>query len=413
MRYARKICDKLNGHPVELGKRGSRIIRVFSSQCTFDIARLVGRSVVEDLQNRDFTINAMACETATGRLIDPLDGRRDLNAGRVRMVSENIFSNDAVRLIRAFRIAADLHFKIEEQTMQVIERDSPLIGQTAAERVRDEMLKLLECPRAFGCLDKMTTAGLLPGILKRAGAWGSQMGPQPESEKRIRHALKAIYDLENRIHSYPPALCEVRPSIPVALFKWSVLLYAVLAQAPDPGAEKFLVGSIGYRSELPPQAERICRTLRFSNRARRRVAAMLGSLDELFQIFRSNALRPNVPYRQIIRFFQSCGETTPDVLLAAATIQKSGHPAAPGPSGAFDRFAVDIMGKYAADYLPRARRASPVNGRDLMRAFNLPPSPLIGAALRYVEQERLRRKEMPREAAIEAARKFLKKTQRG
>jgi hypothetical protein len=168
----------------------------------------------------------------------------------------------------------------------------------------------------------------------------------------------------------------------------------------------------GYRGKLPPEAERICRALHFSNRSNRRVAAMLGGIDELFEIFRSNTGRPDVPYRRIIQFFQSCGRKTPEILLAAASIQKSGHPAAPKPADAFESFAVNVMGKYTADYLPRARRASPINGRDLMKAFNLPPSPQIGAALRYVEQEGLLREEMSREAAMEAARKYLAKAQR-
>ena len=100
--------------------------------------------VVEDLSRRDFTINAMAYSDADG-LIDPWGGYSDLDAKLIRCVRnpDDRFREDALRIMRALRFASTLGFTIEEKTAAAIHRNKHLLKNISAERIRDEMCKLL------------------------------------------------------------------------------------------------------------------------------------------------------------------------------------------------------------------------------------------------------------------------------
>lgn len=108
-----------------------------------------GKSLREDLARRDFTINAMALrrtpQSNQFELIDPFSGQKDLENKLVRAVGspDERFSEDALRMMRAVRIAAQLGFTLEEKTQAAIKKNIPLIQKISAERIRDELLKLL------------------------------------------------------------------------------------------------------------------------------------------------------------------------------------------------------------------------------------------------------------------------------
>ena len=101
-------------------------------------------SLSEDLKRRDFTINAMAYNEAEG-LIDPFDGRGDLTAGVIRAVGDPVerFAEDPLRMMRAVRFAAQLDFKIEGRTRRAISLLAEELTKISAERIRDELMKLL------------------------------------------------------------------------------------------------------------------------------------------------------------------------------------------------------------------------------------------------------------------------------
>ena len=77
-------------------------------------------------------------------LIDQLGGRRDLSAKKIRMVTEDIFRKDPVRLIRAYRLAAAFDFEIDADTQATIARKADLIYKSAGERIREELFKILQ-----------------------------------------------------------------------------------------------------------------------------------------------------------------------------------------------------------------------------------------------------------------------------
>jgi len=134
-----------------------------------------GKTIEEDLVRRDFTINAMALRPAKRRsgqalnftLIDPHGGQKDIKKKLIRAVGNPIkrFQEDALRMFRAVRIATQLGFTIEEKTFQAIKNNIDLIDHISAERIRDELLKLLSYPYAADGYMVLRNSGLAQKIL--------------------------------------------------------------------------------------------------------------------------------------------------------------------------------------------------------------------------------------------------------
>lgn len=126
----------------------------------------------EDARRRDFTINALFYDPVDRKVLDYVGGLDDLRTGLVRAVGvpRERFEEDHLRLLRAIRFAARLRYAIERETYQAIRESAPRITSTSAERIRDELLKMLTeggTRRAFEMLDD---TGLLHQILPEVSA---------------------------------------------------------------------------------------------------------------------------------------------------------------------------------------------------------------------------------------------------
>ena len=121
--------------------------------------------VREDLARRDFTINAMAYSAEEG-LIDPFVGRDDLAAHLVRAVGEpeRRFEEDALRILRLYRFAARFGFAIDPATGAAARALGPHLDCVSAERIQEELLKLLAAPRPGSYLEPAVLAVILPEL---------------------------------------------------------------------------------------------------------------------------------------------------------------------------------------------------------------------------------------------------------
>jgi tRNA nucleotidyltransferase (CCA-adding enzyme) len=140
---ARKIARLYQGGFVVLDEV-RQIARVVFEQGTADFAQQEGKSLLIDLQRRDYTLNAIAYNPHTQELIDPLDGLKDLKNRQIRMIAAKNLEDDPLRLLRAYRQASQLNLTIESNTRITIKQLAPLLSQVAAERVKSELDYLLE-----------------------------------------------------------------------------------------------------------------------------------------------------------------------------------------------------------------------------------------------------------------------------
>ena len=126
-----------------------------------------GCSLEEDLARRDFTINAIAYDPATSELRDPFGGVKDLHKGIIRTVRDpkERFDEDALRLMRAVRIATQLGGTIEKETYETMQKLAERINTIAIERVRDEFTKIINTPKPHVGVLLLEEVGLLQYIL--------------------------------------------------------------------------------------------------------------------------------------------------------------------------------------------------------------------------------------------------------
>ena len=121
----------------------NQIARAVFPHATVDFAQQVGDTLETDLHRRDFTVNAIAYHPHTEQIFDPLGGHIDLDLKILRMIAPDNLADDPLRLLRAYRQAAQLGFALDEQTRETIHQLAPLLNKVAAERVRGELDCLL------------------------------------------------------------------------------------------------------------------------------------------------------------------------------------------------------------------------------------------------------------------------------
>ncbi len=148
----------------------------------------------EDVRRRDFTVNGMMLDPADGSIHDLVGGRDDLDHRILRAIGdpEERFREDHLRLLRTVRLAAQLDFVIEDATFDAVKRLASLVEHVAAERVRDELLRLLTGPTPRRGLELLHATGLLAAILPEIAAMdGVPQPPQfhPEGDVLVHTLL--------------------------------------------------------------------------------------------------------------------------------------------------------------------------------------------------------------------------------
>lgn len=125
-----------------------------------------GASLPEDLARRDFTINAMALEDAQGHIIDPYKGQKDIKDKIIRAVgnARDRFNEDALRMLRAVRLVAELNFGIDGDTAAAISENSKHLSHVSRERVRDELMRILNSSQPMNALVLAQQLGILEFI---------------------------------------------------------------------------------------------------------------------------------------------------------------------------------------------------------------------------------------------------------
>jgi tRNA nucleotidyltransferase (CCA-adding enzyme) len=124
------------------------------------------KTLDEDLSRRDFTINAMAMDLE-GNIIDLYEGQKDLKKKIIKTVRDpkDRFEEDALRMMRAVRLATVLDFKVEEETLKAIKENSKLLKNISQERIRDEFIKIINSERAHQGIELLRETDLLKYII--------------------------------------------------------------------------------------------------------------------------------------------------------------------------------------------------------------------------------------------------------
>jgi tRNA nucleotidyltransferase/poly(A) polymerase len=413
VKFAHRIERSTSGRMVVLGKPDQRIIRVVSEKYVVDVTGIKEASIEKNLQARDFTINAMAYDLSSNRLIDPVGAQRDLKNKTVRMVSKDVFKRDPVRLLRAYRIAAEFQFEIDPRTRAAIQKHAALIRQSAGERVRAEFFKMLQCAGFHPYLNQMADNTLLFAFLPELEALKQCRQNRHHEFNVFDHTLHAFFHLEGLLgsnHKLPVAgrqsaahrIAETQ----IPLLKFSILLHDIakpVVQTTDRDGKRHFYGHERRGAQM---AEVICRRLKCSKR----------DTDKIHFLVRHHA-RPRLLFtavheqnagpRALTRFFMKCAGHMPDLLIIAAADMLGKQAQPNNRSTAFTAFLNQLRVDFENSFKPRASGPPLISGHDLTAEFGLEPSPLYKKILTRVEEERLSKSDMTRQEALNLIRKLI------
>jgi tRNA nucleotidyltransferase (CCA-adding enzyme) len=305
----------------------------------------------EDLSRRDFTMNAIAFDPLTARLTDPFGGQADLARRLIRAVGDAVarFREDGLRPMRAVRQAAQLGFDVEAATEAAIEPTLDVFRKVSAERVRDELLKLLASPRPSVGLELMRRTGLLGEVL-------------PE-------LLEGVGCAQNRFHKhdvYGHTLAVVDNTEGDAVVRLGALLHDVgkpRARTPREGAPgEYSFFKHEYVGK--DMADAICRRLKLSTAERERVVAMV----EHHMFF----YMPDWTDGTVRRFVRRVGQDALGPLFALRAGDVRGRGFDEDPARELGELQRRIGEVAAADAALRVTDLA-IDGKDVMRVLEIPP----------------------------------------
>jgi tRNA nucleotidyltransferase/poly(A) polymerase len=441
---ARATADRLGAsfYPLDEERDTGRVVTYDAegSRTFIDFALRRGSDWRTDLEARDLTVNAMALKLGDdAELLDPFNGRSDLETRLVRAVTEHSFSDDHVRMMRAVRLAGELGFQIEPHTAALIRRDAALLAGVSVERARDELAKLLALPDALTGIRQMDDLGLLAPMLPEMTALKGVQQSRPHHWPVFEHTLFALGALECII-AIAVGQDAVLSSVPAPGFVWgdvkrtladfqvqlathliwplgderpalvSLKLAALLHDCAKPQTrtvdEDNSTHFYGHADMGAPIAAERIRALRFNNAEVERV-----------RVITANHMRPQqladtdsgVTRRAAYRYFRDTHEAGLDVLLLAL----ADHIATHGPDVQPERWArrIEAASKLLAEYWTRlARDVAPaplVSGNDLMAELGLPPGKRIGELLEAIREAQAMGEVSTQGEALALARKLV------
>lgn len=324
------------------------IARVVFPQATLDLAQQEGASLDADLKRRDFRINGMAYNIKRQELIDPLGGLEDLQHGILRMVSPQNLEDDPLRLLRAYRQAAQLNFKLDPDTREAICARASLLTTVAAERIQAELNYIIAAPQGNNWLARAIGDGLFSFWLPHAA------GVSPERLNAVTRAIE---------------YCRQ-----IGLEQQELTLRANLATLVTP---------------KPDLAEAELRQLKYARAQIKAVVKTVKMLPQLQQMIVPMNLREQYSW------FLEVKDIFPLLMTKAIA------------SGTASKMIQPLIERYLD---PRDLVAHPqglVTGNDLINHLNLPPSPLIGKLLTEIQIAQIEAKISTPQQAIDFANSML------
>lgn len=320
--------------------------------------------IEEDLARRDFTINALAL-SADETIIDPFGGQEDIKNGIIQAVGDpnQRFKEDALRLMRAIRIAAQLEFEIDEKTLQSIKEDSSLLKEIAYERIRDELFKLLESKDPYAGIVKLREAGILQIILPEVEQC---FGIVQEGPKHDR-----VYDIGEHSFLALKHTPSEDPLVRLAALFHDIGKVATVKTAPDGNVTFYNHDVVGGKLVL-----NIAKRFNLSKK----------QTDKLFCLVRWHLY--TVDERQtdsaIRRFIKNVGVENIEDMMALRIGDRLGGGTQKAVSWRMEEFQ-----KRIEEVLKKPFSISDlkINGKDVMETLNIPPGPKVGEILNKLFEE--------------------------
>lgn len=334
------------------------------------------KNIEMDLSRRDFTVNAMAIGLPDRQAVDPFGGRRDVDDRLLRTPGEprDSFSDDPLRMLRAFRFASQLGFKIDREALVAIEELRRLIDTVSAERIRDELSKLLIGREPGRALQLADSTGLTDRFLPELSSLKLEQDPVHRHKDVFAHTLAVIERTAPQLELRLGALLhDIGKPKTRAIGPEGVSFHHHEVVGSRMAAER--LRALRYPNEIVDQVERIIylhhrfHTYRLGwsdSAVRRYVRDAGGDLIELNALVRADC-------------------TTRNTAKAQRLAER------------MDELEERISDLAAREELQKIR--PDLDGSQVMAYLGVPPGPVVGEALEELLELRLERGPLPEDEA--------------
>ncbi|MBI4079321.1 MAG: CCA tRNA nucleotidyltransferase [Candidatus Levybacteria bacterium] len=331
-----------------------------------------GKTIEEDLSRRDFTINAIALSLTTNdqrlttNLIDPYKGKKDIESKIIKAVGEpdKRFKEDALRLLRAVRIATEISFTIEEKTWSAITADAKLITHISAERIRNELLRILSSDYPYDGVILLRNSALLdhilPELLEGVGVSQARPGRHHTADVFTHNVLSLKF-------------CPSRDSI----VRFATLLHDAGKPRVIGKDEQGLVTFYNHEVVGARIVRNICDRLKFSKKDRERIVNLVRwhmfTVDE------------KITDAAVRRFIRRVGVENVKDIMDLRIGDRLG-----GGTQTAESWRLKLFKKRIEKQLqpkPFSVEDMAVDGNDVMRELNIKPCPKVGEILQKLFEE--------------------------
>lgn len=432
---AKRLADSQNGTLVVLDRQRQVFRVVLPTQIgspgptQVDLAPLT-TEIEENLRSRDFTIDAMAVRLdgltnqESAEIIDPWGGLAELEARVLRAVLPSVFLEDAARLLRGVRLAAELDLAIEPETQALMDRDSRLVSGVAPERTRADLYPILAVPDSYRWLRLMERLGLLKELFPELGegrgvdqpkehfwdvydhnletvrALDQLLDPGHEPEDEYLSSAQWVARFAEHFDMDFPSGCPRK-----AMVKLAGLLHDVAKPRSKTVEDSGRIRFIGHHLLGSEMAGVILKRLRFSRHEIKLVEAVVRYHLRPGQMS-ADGERPTS--RAVYRFFRDAGECAIDTVI----VNLADYWAARGSLlereewDEYSNLCRYILDSGLSEH--EAVQVRPlVNGHELMVEFHLSPGPMVGKLLSEIDEASGAGQIATKEEALELAATVL------
>jgi poly(A) polymerase len=343
------------------------------------------KDIQTDLSRRDFTINAMAVRLPDGEFVDPFEGVKDLGARRLDtpLDPEIAFSDDPLRMLRALRFVSQLGVTPAPRVLDAIGRMRERLRIVSAERVREELDKLLVGESAGVGLAMLVESGLADEFLPELPDLQLEQDPVHRHKDVLRHTLAVVERLE-----------------PDPVLRLAGLLHDI----GKPSTREFTTDGVSFHHHEvvgARMAEQRLRELRYPNGVVEDVCKLI-ELHLRFHGFGDGWTDAAV--RRYVRDAGPLLDKLNQLTRADCTTRD------PKRSERFGRLQDELEERIArlAERENLEAMRPPLDGRQVMERLGLEPGPLVGEALAYLIEVRMERGEVPEDEAYELLEAWAK-----
>jgi poly(A) polymerase len=415
---AKAIARQGDGHSFELSAEFATWRAVARDRSwQVDVTALRGETIEVDLAARDFTLGAVAVPLAGGEPIDPFGGLADLERRLLRVVAEDSFRADPLRLLRAARLATDLGLDVDPGTVALARAEAAHAAEPAGERQLAELRRLLGGPdplRGLALLDELgLTAAVLPELEELRGV---EQGPNHHLDVHghtlavLEQTLAVESDLE-RFAGDRAADTRALLAEPLAdeisrgtALRFGALLHDIGKPATR-GLRNGYVTFIGHDSVGAEIVGKLCRRLRASQRLSRHLQALtLHHLRLGFLVHEAP-----LPPRRIHEYLRATEPVAADVTLLTVADRLSARGSGPFATEEAIEAHLGLARQMLAAALDWHRDGPPtplLRGDELAATLGIEPGPELGDLLTELEAAQYADEVGTREEAIERARRL-------